>query len=53
MREKPTMSEAAIEKMKKTSTKPASWLKNWPKGCPKCRNIPGCTLSCHKKRGEV
>ena len=27
-------------------------LKMYPTGCIKCRNIPGCTPSCYKVRGE-
>jgi hypothetical protein len=53
MLEQPTMSKAAIERMKEKSKKPASWFQKWPKGCPKCRNIPGCTPSCHKERGDA
>jgi hypothetical protein len=32
--------------------KPPSWIKARPFGCPKCRNIPGCTRSCYIGRGE-
>ena len=35
----------------KRAEKPASWLKAYPHGCSKCRNVPGCTLSCWKERG--
>ena len=33
--------------------KPASWLKAWPNGCPKCRYVAGCTKSCYKARGTT
>ena len=32
-------------------TKPASWLRERPTGCSKCRYSAGCTLSCWKGRG--
>ena len=28
-------------------------MKEYPKGCGKCRNCPACTCSCFKYRGQV
>ena len=42
---------AITKAMKKMTKKPAAWLKKRPTGCSKCRNIPGCTLSCWNGRG--
>lgn len=28
-------------------------LKQYPEGCPKCRDVPGCTFSCFSYRGEI
>jgi hypothetical protein len=33
------------------STKPPSWIKAAPFGCPKCRHSVGCTRSCYISRG--
>jgi hypothetical protein len=44
--------KAILKKVKKVRVKKkASWLKKAPTGCSKCRNIPGCTLSCWILRG--
>ena len=37
--------------MKAMTKKPNAWLKKAPRGCSKCRHMPGCTLSCWTKRG--
>ena len=37
--------------MKAMKMKPRAWLKKAPRGCPKCRHTPGCTLSCWTARG--
>ena len=43
---------ASVQKaMKAMTKKPTAWLKKAPRGCSKCRHMPGCTLSCWTKRG--
>ena len=43
---------ATVQKaMKAMTKKPNAWLKKAPRGCSKCRHMPGCTLSCWNKRG--
>ena len=42
----------------KCKTPVAGWsdqrrLKEYPKGCPKCRGAIGCTPSCYKARGQT
>ena len=37
----------------KRNSKPASWMRRYPEGCSKCRNVPGCTPSCWKSREET
>ncbi len=48
---------AAPKKMltkKKMLKKKPQWMpREKPKGCGKCRNIPGCTPSCWKYRGRL
>ena len=44
---------AAASKKPAAFKKPASWFKLRPDGCGKCRNVPGCTPSCWKYRGDL
>jgi len=42
---------AMIAVTKRMKKKPASWLRLRPQGCPKCRDVPGCSPSCWEARG--
>jgi hypothetical protein len=45
--------KAMTPKLPVTGWSLARRMKEYPKGCAKCREAPGCTASCFKQRGQI
>ena len=43
---KPLITQKQAEALAKLKGKPLDWILAKPKGCHKCREVPGCTPSC-------